>query len=331
MKIVQIKGPKLIKTLEAHQERKEGEVKIKLSKVALSRTDLNLYLGTSEDCYPIVPAHSAIGYVSEADEASGFKLGSRVAISPYIDTSEFSFESLRAKRIEVMGISRDGLLRDFVNIPADNVYQLPEGIKDEDALFLDYISFGANVFENYDFDKGDYVAIIGSGIFQLILGQLAIYYQIVPILIDQSAEKLNDAKNFGIYYTIDASGENTVERVKEITGGRYAEFTVYLPKETSFETAENITMQGGTIIVAGYDRVSDKHIVNMERVLNKQLKIIGVNNGYGETASAINLLANKIIKTDGMITRETTFENVSQLFKDWAKDPGKHRKIIVNI
>jgi threonine dehydrogenase-like Zn-dependent dehydrogenase len=331
MKIVQIKGPKLIKTSEAKEERAEGEVKIKLSKVALSRTDLNLYMGADEHVYPIIPAHSAIGFVSEADEASGLKLGSRVAISPYIDFSEFNFESLRAKRIEVMGISRDGLLRDFVNIPVDNVYQLPEGINDEEALFLDYISFGTNVFENYDFEKGDYVAIIGSGIFQLILGQLAIYYQIVPILIDQSAEKLNDAKNFGIYYTVDASSENVVERVKEITGGRFAEFTVFLPKETPFEIAENITMQGGTIIVAGYDRVSDKHIVNMKRVLSKQLKIIGVNNGFGETASAINLLANKIIKTDRMISREIDFENVSQIFKEWAKDPSKYRKIIVNI
>lgn len=331
MKIIQIKEPKTIKTIETKEDRKENEVKVRLSKVALSRTDLNLYNGVSENVYPIVPSHSAIGFVSEADESSGLKLGSRVAISPYIDNSEFNFVNSRAKIVDVMGITKDGLLRDFVNVPSENVYLLPEGIKDEEALFLDYISFGEKVFENFDFDKGDYVAIIGSGIFQLILGQLAIYYQIVPVLIDQSAQKLNDAKNFGIYYTIDASSENVVDRMKEITGGRMAEFSVFLPKETPFGISEDITMRGGTVIIAGYDKVSDKHAVDMEKVLNKQLTIVGVNNGYNETASAINLLANKIIKTDGMISRVVNFDSVSALFKDWAKDAGKYRKVVVEI
>ncbi|MDD4839642.1 MAG: zinc-binding dehydrogenase [Clostridia bacterium] len=329
MKIIQIKTPKMSRTVEIHEERKEGEVKVKLSKIALSRTDLNLYMGVEEDIYPIIPSHSAIGYVSEADEGSGFKLGARVAIDPFVDVSSFSVGKERAKAIEVMGITRNGLLADFANVPVECVYALPEGIKDEEAIFLDYISFGSKVFENYDFNKGDYVAIIGSGIFQLILGQLAIYYQIVPILIDQNADKLDDAKNFGIYYTIDASSEDVSERVKEITGGRMAEFSVFLPKETLFNVAVDITMQGGTVIIAGFDKVSDKLSADVSSILKKQLTIIGVNNGANETASAINLLANKIIKTEGLISKEVDFASASNLFKDWARDPSKYRKVIV--
>jgi len=331
MKIIQIKAPKTIKTVEVREDREVGEVKIKLSKVALSRSDLSIYMGVERDIYPIVPSHSAIGYVSEADEGSGFKLGARVAINPFIDSSPFSYENKRARSVDVMGVTKNGLLADFVNVPLENVYALPEGIKDEESLFLDYIAFGNNIFGNYDFNKGDYVAIVGSGIFQIVLGQLASYYQIVPILIDQSASKLENARNYGIYYTIDASNEDVTEKMKEITGGRMAEFSIYLQKETAFDTAVEITMCGGTIIMAGFGGISDDLPANISSILNKQLTLIGVNNGIDETASAINLLANKIIKTEGLISKVIDFEGVGVMFKDWAKDPSKYRKVLVNI
>lgn len=331
MKTVQIKAPKVTRTVELREERKQGEVKVKLSKVALSRSDLNLYLGIDKVAYPIVPSHAAVGFVSEADEGSGFKLGARVAINPFINTSDFNYENKLARSVEVMGVTRDGLLGDFVNVPVENVYALPEGIKDEEALFIDYIAFGNNIFGNYDFNKGDHVAIVGSGIFQIILGQLATYYQIVPILIDNSASKLENAKDYGIYYTIDASTEDVGAKMKEITGGRMAEFCIFLQKGNSFDTAVEITMRGGTIIVAGYESMSNDLPANISSILSKQLTILGINNGIDETASAINLLANQIIKTEGLVSKVIDFGSVSNLFKDWAKDSTKYRKVVVNM
>ena len=50
--------------------REEGQVKVKISKVAVSSADLS-HLATCDKDSAIVPGHSAVAYVSEADEDSG--------------------------------------------------------------------------------------------------------------------------------------------------------------------------------------------------------------------------------------------------------------------
>ncbi len=326
----QILKPKNTAFSETKGQREEGQIKIKISKVALSRNDLDLYDGIDNVSYPIVPAHAGVGFVSEADEKSGYKMGARVAINPFVDETVLEVINDRSPIISMMGVGRDGLLQDFVIIPEENVFSLPEGILDNEALFVDYISTGINVFENYDFKKGDVVAIIGSGIMQNILGQIAIYYQLIPVLIDVNSDSLKELSNYGIYYTIDASKEDMKQRMNELTGGRMAEFSIFLPKENSFDDAIEMTRNGGTIIVAGYT-AKNKYDANLMKVMEKQLKIVAINNGAEEMETSINLLANKIIKTDGLIDATVKFENVDKLFEEWTKKPEKYRKVLVEI
>ena len=98
--------------------RGEDEIKVKMSKVALSADDIVHFVTDDEH---IVPGHSGVAYVSEADESLGFKLGSRVIVSPFIKTEKHGVE-----RVDVLGVNRDGLLLDFISLPAENVYAIPD-------------------------------------------------------------------------------------------------------------------------------------------------------------------------------------------------------------
>lgn len=327
----EIVAPKEVQLKEEQIVRNQGEIKLKISKVSLSRSDLSIYNGNAFK-YPMVPGRMAIGYVSETDpENSDYKFGDRVAINPFIEVKSSNIDFEGSKNAKIMGITTQGLLQDFVSLPADNVFQLPDGIKDEEALFLEYISFGCNVFEQYDFKKGDTVAIIGSGVFQLILAQLAIYYQVVPVLIDENQDTLENSKNYGIYYTINAKEENVKERMIEITGGRMAEFSIFLSKDTGFDKAVDIITDGGSIIVAGFVPDSKLHSADLSNILSKQVKIFGVNNGLDEFATSINLLANKSIKLDGIIDKAIDFAEAEEVFKDWSEDENKYKKVVVKI
>ena len=86
----------------------------------------------------------------------------------------------------------------------------------------------------------------------------------------------------------------------------------------------------GEVVVAGYS-VRSGHTIDVSVVLQKQLRLIGVADGYGEMSSAINLLANRIVKTDGLINSRIDFSEVPEMVVQCAEYPYQYNKIVVSI
>lgn len=311
-----------IKLVENLVTRGENEVKVKMSKVALSADDIVHFMTDEEH---IVPGHSGVAYVSEADESLGFKLGSRVIVSPFVKREEYGVE-----KVDVLGVNKDGLLLDFISLPAENVYAIPDGISDNEAIFTDYVALGSSIIESMDCDKGDYILISSASTVGLILAQIAIYYQLVPILVDINSDNLKLAERWGVYYTLNPMFDNLERRVEEITGGRMCDFAVFTGDSIPFANIARLVKENGVVIVSGYSS-HRKHQLDMNVILEKKLTVKGVADGIDEISSAINLLANKIIKIDGVITKSVYFEDVPEMMKDCVEYPYQYNNILVDI
>ncbi len=322
MKAWRIENLKDVKMQESVLQRKPGEVKVKLAKVAMSSTDLAFFVDEKHTFY--IPGHSAVAHVSESDDESGLKLGSRVVLSPYLSVTEHGAEC-----IKTMGVDVDGMLQDFACVPQENAFVLPDGITDEEAIFAEYIAMGNKVFESVDCEKGDYVVIVGASTLGLILGQLATYYQLVPILVDMDAAKLELAAKWDIYYTLNPTYDDLERKVEQITGGRMSEVAIIAGESVPLNTALRLVKNEGQIILAGYI-LKAKQPVDTDIILKKQLVMHGVCNGDGEMSSAINLLANKVIHTEGLINHEIDFEDFPKFVEECVKYPHKFNKVIVN-
>lgn len=327
MKSWHIENLARIKLVESVLRKNEGEVKLKMSKVAISSTDFAYFASDAPDKNPelTVPGHSAVAYMSEDCDALGLKMGARAVISPYV-----RYEEHGVKKVSVLGVDRDGLLSDFVSVPAENVYALPDGIPDDEAIFAEYIALGNNVLNSLEVDKGDFVVIVGASTLGLILAQLALYYQMIPVIIDLDAEKLALAAGWGVYYTLNPAYDNLERRVEEITGGRMAEASVYVGDGVPFNTALRLVKDKGEVAIAGYS-VRSGHSIDVSAVLSKQLRLIGVADGYGEMSSAINLLANRIVKTNGLINSRIGFDEVPEMVAQCAQYPYQYNKIVVEV
>ena len=328
MKAWKIEGPSELELIETKSKRAAGQIRVKLSTCALSATDLAYYRGTNHRS-GIVPSHSAVGFVSEADDESELKLGQRVVISPYIDDSEVEVEIPSQRKIKIMGVDVDGFLSDFVNVPQNNVYVLPEGIKDEEAVFIDYIALANQVIENFDFEKGDYLLIIGASTFGLVIAQLALYYQLVPIIVDKYDDRLKLAEELGVYYTVNFRRDDVDLVLKEITGGRMADFTVFEPRELPFSLAHDYTREGGTVVVSGYNNFVMSFDADIEKIFAKQITIKGVNNGIDEITSAINFLANHVVRTEILVGEVYDFEDVPKAFEDCQHRIKSYGKVLI--
>lgn len=161
-----------------------GEVKVKVNKAALACTDLELYKGQGNAMFPIVPVMSAVGQISEGSELAGLQKGERVVLYPYEMDPDTTYNKKRvlAPDVKIMGLDTDGFLCDFVTVPHEKAYILPEGVSDSAALFTEYIALGIKVIEALHVEKGQYITILGANTIGNIIAQLALYYQIVPVL-----------------------------------------------------------------------------------------------------------------------------------------------------
>ncbi|HIU99463.1 MAG TPA: zinc-binding dehydrogenase [Candidatus Limadaptatus stercoripullorum] len=328
MKAWHIENLNRIKLVESVLPKREGEIKLKMSKVAISSTDFAYFAAGEEDEHGksvVVPGHSAVAYVSSEDSAAGLKLGARVVVSPFV-----RYEEHGVAKVKVLGVDTDGLLGDFASVPEENVYALPDGIPDDEAIFAEYIALGNNVLNSMEADKGDFVVIVGASTLGLVLSQLALYYQMIPILVDLDAEKLALAASWGVYYLLNPTYDNLERRVEEITGGRMAEASVYVGDGVPFDCAFRLVKDKGEVVVAGYS-VRAGHNADVADILAKQLRVIGVADGYGEMSSAINLLANRIVKTEGLIGARIGFDEVPEMVEQCAEYPYQYNKILITV
>lgn len=328
MKAWHIENLNRIKLVESVLPKREGEIKLKVSKVAISSTDFAYFAAGEEDEHGksvVVPGHSAVAYVSSEDSAAGLKLGARVVVSPFV-----RYEEHGVAKVKVLGVDTDGLLGDFASVPEENVYALPDGIPDDEAIFAEYIALGNNVLNSMEAGKGDFVVIVGASTLGLVLSQLALYYQMIPILVDLDAEKLALAASWGVYYLLNPTYDNLERRVEEITGGRMAEASVYVGDGVPFDCAFRLVKDKGEVVVAGYS-VRAGHNADVADILSKQLRVIGVADGYGEMSSAINLLANRIVKTEGLIGARIGFDEVPEMVAQCAEYPYQYNKILITV
>lgn len=301
----------------------EGERKLKISKLALSGASISSFAARNNKDITVM-GHSAVAFVTEDDEVNQFKLGARVVISPFIKSvlgGEVSYK--------VMGVDVNGLMQDFVCVPVGNIFALPDGITDDEAVFAEYIAMGSKVFSELNCESGDYVVIVGAGTLGLIACQLAGYYQMVPILIDMDADRLEMAKKWNVCYTLNPTFDNLERKVEEITGGRMCEGAVFTSDGTDLNAALRLVKSEREVVIAGYN-LCDKQNIDMDIVLKRQLNLKGICNGAGEMPSAINLLANHIIRTDGLITDRADFDDFPKVFAKGREYSFKNDTVLIN-
>jgi threonine dehydrogenase-like Zn-dependent dehydrogenase len=134
-----------------------------------------------------------------------------------------------------------------------------------------------------------------------------------------------------VYYTLNPTKDNVEQRVKELTGGRMAEYAAYTGEGIPFTNAVRLVKEKGEVVMIGYVSSSAQQQIDLRPVLSKQLTVKGISKGGGGISSAINLIANGVVKTDGMIEKRIDFDDVPELVKECVKYPYKYTNVLVEI
>ncbi|WP_020578847.1 zinc-binding dehydrogenase [Actinopolymorpha alba] len=312
-----------------------GEVLVEVAACGVCHTDLHVMKGEVAFPAPCVLGHEITGHVAELGAGvSGLNVGDRVACSfimpcgrcrhcvrGHEDLCETFFAFNRLKGTLYDGTSRladlDGKpiamysmggLAEYAVVPATDVFPLPAGLDLNNAAIL-----GCSVFTSYGAVKnvarlgvGESVAVVAVGGIGLNIVQMAAAFGASTIVaVDVSAEKLALARELGATHVVDASEEDAVARVREITGGRGVDVAFEaLGAATTVETAIGSVDDGGRVVLVGIAPAGVTARLNIAHVVRRKIQILG---SYGARArtdmpAVLELAATGRIQVDPLIT-----------------------------
>jgi len=335
---IKAKGELVLEKLEPTAP-KENFVKVKIIYSALSDMDELLYSGeVLPPQYPVTIGRQAVGMVVEVGESvTNVTRGDRVVIDPYVFCDSCIMCSEEGKYTDCLnlkeyGTDEDGFLSDFVIVRCEDLFKLPDRVSDEDAMFASHIATAMNIASKLSLEKGKHIAIMGGTIIGLVLAQIVLYYQAVPILVDARADRLERAESLGIYYCINSTVQDVQKKIFSLTGGSLADSAVHLvASQLPLEQTLASVSFGSKIILAGWSGAQTALPANIRSIVTKQIKVEGLTNGAKLIPSAINMIINKSVNVSSFVTKTVPFNDVETAIKEQIEFPQKELKVFVKM
>ena len=238
---------------------------VKIDTTTICGTDLHILKGDVATCLPgTILGHEAVGTVTEVGAAvTTVEPGDHVLVSCITSCGRCRFCKDGHYGLctggggWIFGHTIDGLQAEYARVPfADtSVYKVPEGLTDEDVLFLADIlptAYEVGVL-NGGVQPGDTVAVVGAGPIGLATIMTAKLFTPGHIVaIDLSDARLEKALEFGADTIINNSREDAVELVMAMTGGLGADVAVEaVGMPDTFELCTAIVRPGGRVANVG--------------------------------------------------------------------------------
>ena len=238
---------------------------VRIDSSTICGTDLHILKGDVPEVTPgTVLGHEAVGTIVETGAAvTTFAEGDRVLVSCITSCGRCRF----CKEAHyglctggggwIFGHLIDGLQAEYARVPFvdTSVYKVPEGLSDEQVLFLADIlptAYEVGVL-NGKVDAGDTVVIVGAGPIGLATIMTAKLYTPARIVaIDLADSRLEKARVFGADVTINNGREDAVAMIQELTHGLGADVAVEaVGVPETFELCTAIVRPGGHVANVG--------------------------------------------------------------------------------
>lgn len=261
-----------------------NDLLIRIKKTAICGTDVHIYKWDewSQKTIPVpmVVGHEYVGVVEAMGEGvRGFTKGDRVSGEGHITCGHC--RNCRAGRRHLcrntvgVGVNRPGAFAEYLVIPAENAFKLPDDISDDLAAIFD--PFGNAVHTALAFDLvGEDVLITGAGPIGIMAAAVARHVGARHVVItDVNEYRLDLAKKMGATRAVDVSKENLKDVMNEL--GMKEGFDVGLEMSgvpSAFAQMLETMNHGGKIAMLGIPPTSVA--IDWNQVIFKGLVIKGI-------------------------------------------------------
>jgi 2-desacetyl-2-hydroxyethyl bacteriochlorophyllide A dehydrogenase len=312
----------------------EYEVLISVQRCGICGTDPHIYRGHFPAPTPLIQGHEFSGEVVETGSAvTSVKIGDRVTADINISCGKCFYcrmgQKLFCEDIVQLGVHTNGAFAQYVKAPEVNVYKLPPGMTWEEAAYIEPLACVIRGQDRANITMGSTVAIIGAGPMGLVHAQLAkMNGASTVIMSEMNPTRIEKALSLGVDHVIDASAQDPVKAVQDLTEGRGADFVIEaVGAIPTYQQAFQMVRRGGVLVTYGAAPANATMEIRPFEIYSKELTIVGSYAGtYDTWLKAINLISSKRFKPGDIISKTIPLPSIVEGIKEVI-----HNKDIIKI
>jgi len=316
------------------------DILISVQACGICGSDVHGYDGsTGRRVPPIIMGHEAAGVITQiGSQVTRFSVNDRVTFDSTISCGS-CFHCARGEinlcdNRKVLGVSCDeyrqhGAFAEFVVVPENIVYALPDSLPFEHAAMIEAVSIAVHAANRTPISLGDSCVVVGTGMIGLLVIQAMKKAGCSKIIaVDLDPDKLELALKLGATNSINARGEDVVSKVKELTSGRGADVAVEVVGATkTIQTAIESVRKGGSITLVG--NLAPEIDLPLQSVVTRELTLNGSCASRGEYPQCIELMDRGDIQVEPLISFKASLEEGPALFERlYNAEPGLMKVIL---
>ena len=316
------------------------EVLIQVRACGLCGSDIHGMDGSSgRRIPPIIMGHEASGVIAQVGRGvTAWQPGDRVTFDSTIWCGACSFcASGRGNLCEnrrVLGIScaefrQDGALAEYVAVPQNIVYRLPDGLSFEQAAMVEPVSVAVHGVGRVSVRLNDTAVVVGSGMIGLLVVQALRAAGCGRILaVDVQPARLELACRLGADEGLSPKGTDVVAEVLRRTGGRGADVVmeaVGLPETVALAIAS--VRKGGAVGLVG--NLAAETPLPLQAVVTREITLYGSCASSGEYPACLDMIARGTIQLEPLISAVAPLNEAPAWFARLYKGNEGLMKVIV--
>lgn len=321
MKAIQIVKPGELKIIDMQKPviDEHNNVLVKMKAAGICGSDVGIYHGTNAAAtYPRVIGHEMVGVVEETGkDVKHLKVGDRVIINQVVSCGHcYPCNHNRGNvcdNLQVRGVHIDGGYREYMAVPEEDCYILPDNLRDADAVMIEPTTIAIQSLSRAKLKDDDMLFIIGCGALGSSILRMARLSKATIISGDIVDDKLKEAGEHGADYTVNLLVNDFEEKIREYTKGRGPTVTIDAAcTKDSLMNAIKVTGNAGRVITMGFS-VSPTE-VNQFLITSKELDVRGSrlqNKKFGE---AIELIKQGKIDLKNAVSHTFNFLEAQKAF-----------------
>lgn len=321
-----------------HPSCNDHEVLIKVRKASICGTDLHIWnwdeWAKKNIPVPMVIGHEFMGEVTQfGKDVTDFPIGMRVSGEGHITCGHCPNCRIGKRHLCLhtigIGVKRAGCFAEYITLPAENVFSLPDSISDDVGAIFD--PFGNATHTALSFEvTGEDVLITGAGPIGIMAAAIARHAGARHVVItDINDYRLNLALKMGATTAINITRESLKEKTKRL-GIEYG-YTVGFEMSGHPEGLNSLlaSMQhGGKVALLGI--LPQNTGIDWDQVIFKMLTIKGI---YGREILSTwykmtHMLESGLILSP-VITHHFAFDDYVEAFETLLK--GQSGKVILTL
>ncbi len=306
-----------------------GDVRIEVRSVGICGTDIAIWKGDFEVPLPIVLGHEITGSIHESsvpELSPGTLVTTEIDISCgrcwYCRSGKRQYCSDR----EILGITRDGGLSEYISVPADLVHPLPAGVDVLSGTFVEPLASAIKTVTDSPAEVGEPVLIVGSGKIALLLAQVYDASGADVYIAGRNRWQLGLARQLGLLNTVDVTTSDWEKKILAATHDVGPRVVVEATGNIDgIRIAFDIVRNGGVVNLKsmhGLDFSFDP-----TKIVNKELTVLGASRGpYNK---ALEMLQKGRIEVKRLVSKSFRLEDGTKAF-EYADQPTV-TKVVINI